>query len=89
MVLKNARKPVTDWLHERHACKSTDGEDSKPDLVLQLDDARVRLDRHTELLQWSLDFREQLYLGIWDLDDAVAEAAAFKRACRTFEWRVQ
>jgi len=55
--------------------------DSKPDLIGQLDCARARLDRHTALLQWSFDLREQLLWG-FDLDDMTAEVAAFKRACR-------
>jgi hypothetical protein len=56
--------------------------DSKPDLILQLDLATRRLDRHTALLQRSLDLRELLHMGIFDVDDAIAEVAAFRRDCK-------
>jgi hypothetical protein len=50
------------------------------DLVAELDAARAKLDRKTDLLQWSIDLRELLYSGL-DLDDMTAEVAAFRRAC--------
>jgi hypothetical protein len=49
-------------------------------LVDRLDLAHARLDRATDLMQWSIEFRELLYMGVLDLDDAVAEVDAFKRA---------
>jgi len=58
-------------------------DDVRFDLV-ELDAARERLDRATELLQWSLDLREQLQWGL-DLDEMTAEGAAFKCACHA--WR--
>jgi hypothetical protein len=51
------------------------------DLIAQLDHARARLDRHTELLNRSFDLREQFLWG-FDLDDMTAEVAAYKRDCR-------
>jgi hypothetical protein len=48
------------------------------DLVAELA-ARAKLNRKTDLLQWSIGLRELLYSGL-DLDDMTAEVAAFKRA---------
>jgi hypothetical protein len=53
-----------------------------PDLITQLDRARDRIDQHSALLQWSFDLREWLRWGILDLDDAMAEVYASRRACR-------
>jgi hypothetical protein len=55
-------------------------------LLAQLDAARRRVDRATELLERSLDLRERLQWGL-DLDDMVEEVRVFKRDCRVFARR--
>lgn len=53
-------------------------------LIARLDHARRRIDKATDLLQWSLDIREQLHWQI-DADDARATVDAFKRDCRAWQ----
>jgi hypothetical protein len=48
-------------------------------LVEELSIARDRIDRATELLQWSFDLREQLTWQ-FDIDDARSMVDAYKRA---------
>lgn len=48
-------------------------------LIAELEDARAKLDRGVDLLQLAIDLQEQLWWSL-DLDDAVAEVAALKRA---------
>ena len=50
------------------------------DLVAQLGVTRARVERATQLMQWSLDLREQLTWGVFDIDAAREEVAAYKRA---------
>jgi hypothetical protein len=53
----------------------------------QLDLARARLDARVDLLGQSLNLREQLSMGILDLDDARAAVWKFKRAIRAEQRR--
>lgn len=52
------------------------------ELVAALDAARRRIDADTRLMQWALDLREQLWLGL-DLEEMADQVAQFKRAYRT------
>jgi hypothetical protein len=55
------------------------GESNTPvDLIAQLDLARARLDRATDLMSRALDLREALEWGL-DLDDMAREVESFKR----------
>jgi hypothetical protein len=55
------------------------------DLVAQLEATRSRVDRATQLMQWSIDLREQLTWGVLDIDAAREEVAAYKRAVEQHE----
>jgi hypothetical protein len=54
------------------------------DLVLELEQARHRIDRYTSIMLESLDIREDLLWSL-DLDDMVATVADFKRRCRNIK----
>jgi hypothetical protein len=54
-------------------------------LVVQLCDARDRLDASVNLLGLALDLREQLWWG-FDLDDARAEVDLLKYAVKAHNW---
>jgi hypothetical protein len=56
-------------------------------LVARYRAARGRLNRDLDLIDRALDLREMLYWGCFDLDDARAEVADFKRRC--LAWRIQ
>jgi len=50
------------------------------DLVAKFAASRARVERATQLMQWSIDLREQLTWGLFDIETAREEVAAFKRA---------
>jgi hypothetical protein len=51
-------------------------------LLAQLDAARRRLDRDTNLLNWALTLHAKMQWGVCDLDDLAEEVRAFKSAVR-------
>jgi hypothetical protein len=53
-------------------------------LVEELGVARDRLDRATELMEWSMDLREHLTWSVFDIDDARDEVFKFKRAVEAY-----
>jgi hypothetical protein len=56
------------------------GESNTPvDLIAELNLARSRIDRATQLMSRALDLREQLEWGGLDLDDMAREVADFTR----------
>jgi hypothetical protein len=58
-------------------------------LVREYHSARDALNASLDLLQWSMDLREQLQWGVFDLDEAKAQIAELKRACEAHKARRQ
>jgi hypothetical protein len=59
--------------------------ENSADPLRQLDGARDRLDRAVELMQQSLDLRQQLAWGVLDIDHARAEVHTFKSAVAAYQ----
>jgi hypothetical protein len=60
---------------------------SPPRAVQQLNAARARLNAGLDLIDRALDLREHLCWGVFDIEDARAAVAAFKRDAEAFRWR--
>ena len=60
---------------------------SQQNLIGQYHSARDALNASLELLRWSIDLREQLEWGVFDVDDARASVAELKRACEQHKAR--
>jgi hypothetical protein len=56
-------------------------------LIEQYHSARDALNASLELLRWSIDLREQLEWGVFDIDDARAAIAELNRACEQHKAR--
>jgi hypothetical protein len=54
---------------------------TQEDLITEYRCERDDLNASLDLLCWSMDLREQLQWGVFDMEFARAEVAAFKRAC--------
>jgi hypothetical protein len=60
---------------------SISNRDNQSPLLTQYRSARDALNASLYLLRWSIDLREQLEWGVFDIDEAKAAVHAFKCAC--------
>lgn len=60
---------------------------TQANLVIQYHSARDALNASLDLLRWSIDLREQLSWGVFDVDDARAAVAELTRACEQHKAR--